>query len=724
MRGDVLLMDFSLPLKDPVPIFSLVLFIILLAPIVLRKLRIPSIIGLIIAGMAIGDHGFKIIEQGSIDLFGKAGLLYIMFLAGLELDMGEFRKTRNRSFVFGIFTFMVPLICGYLMCMYILQFNLMASLLVSSMFATHTLVAYPLVGRLGISKNEAVTVAVGGTIITDTAVLLILAVITAAQSGHLNSEFWIRLAISLTVFAVVVLWGFPLIGRWFFKKIKDDKTSHFIFVLALVFLAGFLAELAGVEAIIGAFLAGLALNQLIPHTSPLMNRIEFVGNAIFIPFFLISVGMIVDLRVLMKGPEALIIAGALTTMALFSKYLAAWLTQLCFGYTINQRHVIFGLSSAHAAATIAVILIGFNLGIINENVLNGTIVLILITCMVSSFVTESAGRKMAIIEADKVPETDNAIERILIPIANPDRMEALLDFALMVKMPGSTQPVHPLIIVQDDAEAKEKILVSTRITEKLVLHAAASESNVKVETRVDLNVTDGIARAVKELLVSDVVLAWSDKNKATDRIFGSFFGSTTDNILQSVWEQVFICNFKTPINTTKKLVLVLPRNAEYELGFGNTMRKVALLSKQVGARVLIYCDKKTRQAVQQALVKLKLSIEVTYELLEHLEDFLILSRKVGKNDLLMVVSARRGTISYQTYLENIPARLMRHFKQNNVILVYPEQRTAEITEPGMQDNDITLMPIQEQIQNINKLGRVVKRIFKNDKPGASFEEES
>ena len=304
-----LAMSLNLPLKDPVPIFSLVLFIVLLAPIVLRKFRIPSIIGLILAGVAIGDHGFDLIEKGSIDLFGRAGLLYIMFLAGLELDMGEFRKNRNRSAVFGVLTFCIPMGLGMLVCNYILHFPFVATLLVSSMFSTHTLVAYPIASRLGITKNEAVTITVGGTIITDSAVLLILAVITGYGKGQLGQGFWIQLGVSIAIFTAAVLWGFPLLGRWFFRKIKDDKVTHFIFVFALVFLAAFLAELAGVDAIIGAFLAGLALNRLIPATSPLMNRIEFVGNAIFIPFFLISVGMLVDLHILLRGPQALIIAG-------------------------------------------------------------------------------------------------------------------------------------------------------------------------------------------------------------------------------------------------------------------------------------------------------------------------------------------------------------------------------------------------------------------------------
>jgi Kef-type K+ transport system membrane component KefB len=715
LKGNVLILDISLPLKDPIPIFSLVLFIILLAPIILRKFRIPSIIGLILAGMAIGDHGFKIIEKGSIDLFGKAGLLYIMFLAGLELDMTEFRKNRHRSLVFGALTFFIPLSLGYLVCAYLLHFNFMATLLVSSMFATHTLVAYPLASRLGITKNEAVTVAVGGTIITDTAVLLILAIITGAASGNLDTYFWIRLGISLAVFATIILWIFPMIGRWFFKKIKDDKTSHFIFVLALVFLSGFLAELAGVEGIIGAFLAGLALNQLIPHTSTLMNRIAFVGNALFIPFFLISVGMIVDLRVLLKGPEALIIAGTLTAMALLSKWLAAFFTQLAFKYTNPQRNVIFGLSSAHAAATIAVILIGYNMGIINENVLNGTVLLILVTCLVSSFVTESAGRRLAIVEAGSKPEMDEEPERILVPVSNPSRIESLLDLAMMIKDPQAKTPVYPLAVVQDDEEAKEKVHVTNKMMEAAVIHAAATESQVQPITRIDLNVADGIARAAKELQITDVILGWTDKTSTTDRLFGSIFGTTLDNVLQSVWETVYVCDFHHPVNTTKKLVLVLPRNAEYEIGFLHYLHKMMMLAKQIGARLLVCCTEKTKTAVEAFVQYAKISAELTFRQLDEQEDLLALAREITQHDLLVVAAARKGTLSYSPYMDHIPAKLGRHFKETNIILIFPEQTEMEFLEAGVQPEDLTLAPIQEQLANLNKLGRAVKRIFKGKK---------
>lgn len=710
---DLLAMSLQLPLKDPVPIFSLVLFIVLLAPIVLRKFRIPSIIGLILAGVAIGDHGFDLIEKGSIDLFGRAGLLYIMFLAGLELDMTEFKKNSRRSGVFGMLTFCIPLGLGMVVCNYILHFNFIASLLVSSMFSTHTLVAYPIASRLGITKNEAVTVTVGGTIITDSAVLLILAVITGYGKGQLGQGFWIQLGVSIAVFAAVVLWGFPMLGRWFFKKIKDDKTTHFIFVFALVFLAAFLAELAGVDAIIGAFLAGLALNRLIPSTSPLMSRIEFVGNAIFIPFFLISVGMLVDLHILLKGPQALIIAGVLTAVALCGKWIAAWLTQHFFRYTSVQRNVIFGLSSAHAAATIAVILIGYNMKLIDENVLNGTIILILITCMVASFVAANAGTRLAIAVAESKPALATGPEKILLPVFHPARIEGLLDFAVMIKEPSLDTPIVSLAVVKDDEEAREKIATSNQLLEKTVAHASVTENEVQAITRIDLNVVDGVARTVKELGVTDVILDWEERVSTTERLFGNLFGTTQQNILGSVRETIYSCLFNSPLNTTGRVFAVVLKNAQYEVGFSHWMNKVLRLCKETGAKLVLICNQSTQAACKAFIDGTGLALEVSHLVLDDLENLMsLLGEHLAKNDLLMLVSARKGTLSYHHYMENAPARMQRHFPENNLILLYPEQNEAEAFEVGIQSEDLALTPIQEQIQNFNRLGKLVRRLLK------------
>jgi len=716
MHLSLLSMNLQLPLKDPVPIFSLVLFIILIAPIVLRKFRIPSIIGLILAGVAIGDHGFDLIEKGSIDLFGRAGLLYIMFLAGLELDMTEFKKNRNRSMTFGVLTFCIPLGMGLVICTYVLHFNFVASLLVSSMFSTHTLVAYPIASRLGITKNEAVTITVGGTIITDSAVLLILAVITGYGKGQLGQGFWIQLGVSIVVFAAVVLWGFPWLGRWFFKKIKDDKVTHFIFVFALVFLAAFLAELAGVDAIIGAFLAGLALNRLIPSTSPLMSRIEFVGNAIFIPFFLISVGMLVDLHILLRGPQALIIAGILTAIALCGKWMAAWLTQHFFRYTAVQRNVIFGLSSAHAAATIAVILIGYNMKLVDENVLNGTIILILITCMVASFVAYNAGTKLALAGVEAKPDMSTGPEKILLPVFHSANTESLLDFAVMIKEPSLDTPIVSLVVVKDDNESRERIVKSNKLQEETVARASATENEVQTITRIDLNVVDGIARTVKELGVTDVILDWEERASTTERLFGTLFGTTQENLLSSVRETIYSCLFNTPINTTRKIMLVAARNAEYEIGFSHWMHKVLRLCKETGSKLVICSNLRTLAACQAFIKGTQLALDVSHYLLEEPEELLtVLNGNMQRNDLLVIVSARKGTLSYHHSMENAPTRMQRHFVENNLIVIYPEQNDSEAFEPGISSEDLTLRPIQEQIENFNRLGRLVKRFFKGKK---------
>ncbi len=391
---DHLLKHFTLPLANPILTFCILLLIILLAPL-LGKIKVPGIVGFILAGIIIGPYGLNLIRKNAaIELFSTIGLLYIMFLAGVELNIAELKEKKHKSLLFGLLTFAIPILIGFPVCYYGLQYRFITSLLTSSIFATHTLVAYPIVSKYNIAKNEAVAVAVGGTILTDTVVLIMLAIVLAANNGGLNSFFWIQLCISLLLFGLIMFLIVPRAAKWFFRKAQPEKTTDYVFVLFIVFFSAFLAQAAGVEPIIGAFIAGLALNRLIPKTSTLMNRIDFVGNAIFIPIFLISVGMLVDLGVLLKGPKAMIVAVALTITALAGKWLAALITQKSFKYSVIQRRLLFGLSSAHAAATLAIILVGYNTKIIDEDILNGTVILILITCITASFFTESAGKAL------------------------------------------------------------------------------------------------------------------------------------------------------------------------------------------------------------------------------------------------------------------------------------------------------------------------------------------
>jgi Kef-type K+ transport system membrane component KefB len=705
----LLIEHLALPLKEPVMIFSLVLLIIFLAPLLFSKIGFPSIIGLIIAGILVGPHGFNLLmRDSSIILFGTIGLLYIMFLAGLEIDLNDFKKNKNKSIVFGLYTFALPMLLGTAASYYILNLSMTSSILLSSMFASHTLLAYPSLRQFGVTRNEAVSVTVGGTMITDTAALLVLAVIAGSTKGALNADFWVRLLISFSVFLFIVLWGIPKMSKWFFKNMETEGTSQFIFILAMVFGAAFLAELAGLEPIIGAFLAGLALNRLIPAASPLMNRIEFFGNALFIPFFLISVGMLVDIKVIFQGPDAIIVAATMILVATFSKWLAAFATQKTFGYSSIERNLIFGLSNAQAAATLAAVIIGYNLKLLDINVLNGTILMILVTCLISSFMAENAGRKLAIAEASRPVDLNEAPERILIPISNPDTIEQLMELAVMIKNPDSAEPLYPMVVVKDGHKAQEQLLVNTKMLEKAKEQAAATEHTVQAVTRVDYNVASGILRAIKETMISDVIIGWNARLTTRERIFGSVL----DQALANSDQMYLLSRLQAPLNTTDKIVVVVPKHAEIETGFYRWLDTVKALSRQTGAAIHLFGSKVTLERIKALLLNSKPAVEAVFSPLEDLRDFLILSREVTPNDLLIVISARRRTLSHQSYLDKIPQILSRHFKEVNFIIIYPQQKPVNFREKISHLNEVAKLPVNGELRRTSKTGLFFKKLFR------------
>ncbi len=710
-----LLHEFELPLQNPVLVFSLILFIILLSPVLLRRLKIPGIIGLIISGVIIGPYGLNILEKNSaVDLFSTIGLIYIMFIAGLELDMNEFRATRNKSLLFGFFTFIFPLGIGFPVCHYLLGYDFNASLLTASMFATHTLVSYPIVSRLGVSKNQAVAVAVGGTILTDTAVLIILAVIMGNHQGDLGTQFWIRLVISLSVFSAIMFLAVPRIAKWFFRKLESEKHSHYIFVLSVVFFAAFLAEAAGVEAIIGAFVAGLALNKLIPHSSALMNRIEFIGNSLFIPFFLISVGMLVDISVILKGPTALIVAGTLSVVALFGKWFAAFFTQLVFRYSKLQRDLIFGLSSAHAAATLAVILVGYRAGILDENILNGTIILILITCIIASFITEKAARKIVIETEDDstgiLKASSHNNEHILLPISNIDNIEKLLEFTILIKDKKSANPLSVLTVVSNNNEAEINILKTRTKLERFVRQASASETKVNVITTIDHNPASGISRISREIMATITVVGWPHRAGLLDKLIGE----KTDSILGTTNKTAFMCCFQKPLALHKRIVVAAPPLSEHEKGFEQWFSKIAMLSQELTVPLLFFCNATTGEAILKYVKKTRIPANLTFRYIDNWDDILMMSGNIDDNDLLVLVSARKGSASFTAILGSLPARMENQFKNNSRLVIYPQQ--FDQNHIGEQYDDFVAEPLSMGIETIQKLGRGIGNVFRKD-PG-------
>lgn len=670
--------DFTLPLADPVLKFLLILLIILAAPLLLNKLRIPHLLGLIIAGAIIGPHGFNLVlRDSSIILSGTAGLLYIMFLAGLEIDMADFKRNSTKSLAFGMYTFLIPMILGTVVGIWVLRFNVLTSVLLASMFASHTLIAYPIISKLGISKNKAVSITVGGTMITDTLALLVLTIIVGMATGQVNDMFWIRLGVSILIFALIVLFGFPFIGRWFFKHVHDN-ISQYIFVLVMVFLGSFLAQVAGMEAIIGAFLSGLALNHLIPQSSPLMNRVEFVGNAIFIPFFLLGVGMLIDYRTFFTSFETIKVGLIMIIVATAAKYIAAWMPQKTFHLSTDQRSVIFGLSNAQAAATLAAVMVGYNvitgtdangepIRLLNESVLNGTILMILVTCTIASFAAQKGAHNIAAQDISDKEENKKESEHILIPVSNEETVEELVNLSLAIKSPQNKNGLFALKVIDNHHSDEKALKQSRRVLQTAVNTAAATDTQMKDLLRYDLSVSNAIASVVKEWEITDLVVGL---HKEKD-IPAAFLGHIVESVLAESSVSTFIYKPAQPISTVRRHLIIIPELAEKEIGFNQIIFRLRNVTQNTGAATVFYGSEATLNALKKLLAKK--SGEASYIEFNDWDDFLIVFRDIKPDDTMWIILSRKEGLSYAPAMARIPKYLNKYFQANSFVLAYPVQ---------------------------------------------------
>lgn len=704
--------DITLPLTNPVLKFLVILVIILFAPIILNKFKIPHILGLIIAGAVIGPNGFNLLlRDSSIILSGTAGLLYIMFLAGLEIDMAEFKKNATKSLLFGLYTFLIPMILGILTGIYILNFSILSSVLLASMFASHTLIVYPILSKLGVTKNRAVNIAVGGTMITDTLALIVLAIVVGMTQGEVNAAFWTKLSISILIFGFIVMFLFPIIGRWFFKR-YDDSVSQYIFVLVMVFLGAVLAEAAGIESIIGAFLSGLALNRLIPSTSPLMNRIEFVGNAVYIPFFLIGVGMLVDYRAFFKDFETIKVAAVMTIVATLAKFIAAWLTQKTFKFSLDERRIIFGLSNAQAAATLAAVLVGYNviigetasgdpIRLLNENILNGTIIMILITCTIASFTAQKGGKNISLQESSTVENDDTEHpEKILIPMENPRTVDELINLSLIIKSKGNKKDLFALNVINNDSSEQNSHAI--KLLDKAVFTASANDIQLNKILRYDLNIINGIIGVIKEQHITDLILGLSESRGISE----SYLGKLTEGILTKCNATTFLYNPIQPISTIKRHIVIVPQNAEREMGFPFWLSKIWNISKNTGAKIVFYGPETALAYIKK--IHQKYQIEADFKIFDDWNDFLIISRYIRANDNILIILSRVNKLSYHENMSKIPSYLDKYFQANSFILIFPMQ--YGVTEN--EELDLNNPSLLEPIEKLDEIGKNILKLFK------------
>ena len=676
---DFLNLGINFPITDPTWIFFLVLMIILFAPILLGRLRIPHIIGMILAGVAIGKYGFNILERdSSFELFGKVGIYYIMFLAGLEMDLENLKKNIGRALVFGALTFIIPFAIGMAVGMYVLNFSIGASLLLSCILASHTLVAYPIVGRYGLSSKASVSISIGGTMFALTVALFALAGVSGMFKGELDSSSWILFMLKCIVYCVFVFMVFPRFARWFFRT-YEDNVMQYIFVLSLVFLSAALAELAGLEGIFGAFLAGLVLNRLVPRVSPLMNRTEFVGNALFIPYFLIGVGMLINLGALFSGWNTIKVVLVMVLVATFTKWLAAWLTQKVYHMSVAARQMMFGLSNAHAAGALAMVMVGTKIEIapgeflMNEDMLNGVVIMILISCIISSVITEHAARTMALSETNDDMEAlkKKEEERMLVAISNPETVESLVNMALMMREPKSKRELLGVTVAVEFDEAKKqgKLAEQRRNLERAARIASAVDVPMKTRCRLSTNIVSGILHTVSEMNASEIVLGLHRKHGLLD----SFLGNFTQSLLNGTHRPLMIVKSLVPANVMRRIVVAVPPNAEYEAGFYKWVERIARIGVQLGCRVHFWGHTDTLPRIKGFIHKFYDGVRTEYTVLDDWNDLLLLTGHINYDHLLVIVSARKGSISYQSSFEELPNQITRYFSDNSLMLVYPDQ---------------------------------------------------
>ena len=665
------------PITDPTFIFFVVLMIILFAPIVMSKLRIPHIIGMVLAGVFIGQYGFNILERdNSFELFGRVGLYYIMFLAGLEMDMEGVKKHSSRFMLFGLLTCLVPLILTYIMAISILHYSPAASFLLGCIMASNTLIAYPIIGRYGLQRHPSVTLSVGSSMISLFLALVILAAISGSFSKDSNWLFWILFVIKFAVFCIGSIILIPKVTRYFLRR-YSDAVMQYIFVLGIMFLSAALSSVIGIEGVFGAFFSGLILNRYIPHVSPLMNRIEFIGNALFIPYFLIGVGMLINVRILFSSAHILWIVFLIVFIGTFGKALAAYISSLLFRLSKADGHMMFGLTSAHAAGAIAMVMVGMRLEVspgeflVSDDMLNGVIMMILFTCVISTLMTEHASQQIIIQEKShltaETPKDDD--EKILLCVKYPEIAPHLLYLAMLMRNQRLNRDLVALNVVYDDKKSNKSREQGLQLLERLQQMASASDVKVQTQVRLATNIANGIKHAFREFACSEIVMGMHVHTDINPRFWGEFIQSLYNGLNR----QIMLTRFVQPMSTLRRIQVAVPSRAEFEPGFHRWLERLSRLAGELDCRIQFHGRNESLVLIAQYVNNRHSNVRAEYTPMEHWNELPKLAAGISEDHLLVVVTARKGTISYKNALERLPDELQKHFSGKNLMIIFPDQ---------------------------------------------------
>ncbi|MBQ6767374.1 MAG: cation:proton antiporter [Prevotella sp.] len=673
------------PITNPTLIFFVVLCIILFAPIIMGKLRIPHIIGMVLAGVLVGKYGLNILERdNSFELFGRVGLCYIMFLAGLEMDTEGIKRNSSRFLIFGTLTCFVPLIMTYFMAIWLLDYSSPSSFLLGCIMASNTLIAYPIITRYGLQRNSSVSLSVGSSMISLFMALVMLAGLTASHS-NLNIQhstlslllFWLWFLLKIALFCAGSFLLIPRVTRFFLRR-YSDAVMQFIFVLSVMFLSAALTEAIGLEAIFGAFFSGLILNRYIPHVSPLMNRIEFIGNALFIPYFLIGVGMLINVRTLFEGTHMLWIVGLIAFFGTFGKAVAAYLSSLLFKLPKAEGNMMFGLTSAHAAGAIAMIMVGMRIEVapgqylVTDDMLNGVVIMILVTCIVSTMMTEHAAQQI-ILRDNGQRTTDNTTsqtpEKILLCVKYPEIAPQLLELAIMMRNTKLNNELVALNVVYDDQNSSNHRKQGLQLLEQLQQQASASDVRMATQVRLATNIANGIKHAFRETGASDIIMGMHVHTDNNPKFWGEFIQSLYNGLNR----QIVLTRFVQPLNTLRRIQVCVPSRAEFEPGFQRWLERLCRMSGNLDCRIQFHGRHESLILIREYVNNRHPNVRGEYTYMAHWNELPKLAENIREDHMFVVVTARRGTISYKNAMDRLPNELMQHFSGKNLMIIFPDQ---------------------------------------------------
>lgn len=672
------------PITDPTLIFFVVMLIILFAPIVMGKLRIPHIIGMVLAGVAVGRYGLNIlVRDDSFELFGKVGLYYIMFLASLEMDIEGVRRNKGRFGVFGLLTFAVPFIMTYVACITVLHYSALASLLLGCIMASNTLIAYPIVGRYGLQRKPSVTLSVGSSMISLLMALVSLAAIVAAYGGNTGVMFWLWFVGKFVGYCVLMVALIPRLARWFLRR-YSDAVMQFIFVMSMLFMSAALSEAVGLEGIFGAFVAGLILNRFIPHVSPLMNRIEFIGNALFIPYFLIGVGMLINLRLLFAGGGIVGVVIMIVVFGTVGKAVAAYLAGRLFRLLVSSGNMMFGLTSAHAAGAIAMVMVGMKMEVepgvplVTDDMLNGVVIMILFTCIISTIVTERAAQQITLRDKEMPEDTtaNESEEKVLIPMRYPEYAQRLVNLAMMMRSPKNTTQMVGLNVVYDDDDMPRKQEQGQRLLERMTQYAAAADIHMQTQVRVAANIANGIRHAYKEFRATEILIGMHMHPEVSQKFWGEFHQS----LFNGLNSQIIMARLTQPLATIRRIQVAVPSRGQFEPGFYRWLERLCRLGSNLECHTEFFGREDVLPLIENYVLSRHHDMRVSYTKMAHWAEMPSLAASISADNLFVVVTARKGTVSYKNALEFLPDEITRHFSGSNIMIIFPDQHGDAMDE--------------------------------------------